>query len=665
MAKHNLVIVESPTKAKTIRNFLADEFTIVSSMGHIRDLPVKVLGLDVKDNFKATYAIIAKKKKIVALLRKHYKENDFVYIATDGDREGEGIAWHIKEVLKIPDSKIKRTVFHEITKTAIRDAFKNPGVINMNLVNAYKARRFLDRLVGYQISPILWKKIAYGLSAGRVQSVALKMIVEREKEIRNFKPEKYWKVGAEFEHNGNAVSAELVRVGSSDAKEGKIFDGKLIKEVSELEGRNFGVSGVGITEKKLSPPGPFITSTLQQQANTNFGFSSKKTMAVAQQLYEGVDLPTGRTGLITYMRTDSLSVAKQAQVQARKFIEGKYGLEFLPAKIPFYKTKAAHSQEAHEAIRPVDVNVVPSGISENLSGEQNLLYDMIWRRFVASQMAGALQEIATVHIDGENYFFRASQSVLKKAGFITLFRKRIEEDKKHRKIYDALGKIKKGDAVKLLKIETTEHETLPPPHYNDASIVKILEEKGIGRPSTYASIIETLLRRKYVVRNKKQILLREIGEVVSGVLDEHFPLITDYNFTSGLEEKLDDIANAKTDDIAVLKNFYKDFLPLLEKAKVNIKPLKRVTDRKCPWCGSMLVEKVSKNGKFLYCSGFPACVYRIYFEDGKEILPEKKFCGKCGAPMVLRVGRLGYFNACSKFPKCRNIVPFNQQAAGK
>jgi len=665
MAKNNLVIVESPTKAKTIKNFLADNFIIVSSMGHIRDLPVKVLGLDVEDNFKATYAVIPNKKKIVALLRKHYKESDLVYIATDGDREGEGIAWHIKEVLKIPDSKLKRTVFHEITKTAINEAFKNPGGLNMNLVNAYKARRSLDRLVGYQISPILWKKIAYGLSAGRVQSVALKMIVEREKEIRNFKPEKYWKVGASFQHDGSAVSAYLVRVGASDAKDGKIYDRKLLDGVKELEGRDFSVSGVSSAEKKLSPPKPFTTSTLQQQANGNFSFSSKKTMVVAQQLYEGVDLPEGRTGLITYMRTDSLSVAKQAQVQARKFIEEKYGSELLPEKIPFYKTKAAHSQEAHEAIRPVDVNVIPSEISANLSPDQNILYDMIWRRFIASQMAGALQEIATVSIEGENYFFRSSQSVLKKAGFITLFNRRMEEDKKHREVYASLKKIQKGDAVKLLKIETTDHETLPPAHYNDASIVKVLEEKGIGRPSTYASIIETLLRRKYVTRNRRQILLREIGEVVSGILDEHFPLITDYNFTSGLEEKLDDIANAKTDDIAVLKNFYKDFLPLLEKAKVNIKSLKRVTDRKCPWCGSMLVEKVSKNGKFLYCSGFPACVYRVYTEDGKEILPEKKFCGKCNAPMVLRTGRRGFFYACSKFPKCRNIVSFSPPDAGK
>lgn len=663
--KKNLVIVESPTKAKTIKNFLTDDFIILSSMGHIRDLPVRVLGIDVKDNFKSTYEVIAKKKKIVTQLRKQYKESDFVYIATDSDREGEGIAWHIKEVLKIPENKIRRTVFHEITKSAVKDAFKTPGSINMNLVNAYKARRLLDRLVGYQISPILWKNIAYGLSAGRVQSVALKMIVEREKEIRSFKPEKYWKVSADFDHKGKTVSSALVRVGESDVKEGKIFDKKLIEGVKDLEGKDFGVSGVSRIEKKLSPPRPFITSTLQQQANTNLGFSSRRAMSIAQQLYEGVDLPEGRTGLITYMRTDSMTVAKQAQVQARNFIEKNYGKKFLPAKIPHYKTKAAHSQEAHEAIRPANVNIIPSDISENLSKEQYLLYDMIWKRFVASQMTGALMDILTVNIAAENYFFRTSQGILKEPGFLTLFQKRIDDDKNNRKVYEVLGTIKKGDNVKLLKIETAEHETMPLPHYNDASLVKVLEEKGIGRPSTYASIIETLLRRKYVIRNRKQLLLCEIGEVVSDVLDEHFPLITDYNFTSVLEGKLDEIANAKTDDIAVLKDFYKQFLPLLEKAKVNIKPLKKVTDRKCPWCGSNMVEKMSRFGRFLYCSGFPACVYRIYTEDGKEIIPEKSFCSKCTAPMVLRTGRRGFFYACSKFPKCRNIVSFNREEPGK
>jgi len=662
---HNLVIVESPTKAKTIKNFLSDDFIIVSSMGHIRDLPVKVLGIDVNDGFKSTYAVITKKKKIVTQLRKQYKESDLVYIATDSDREGEGIAWHIKEVLKIPGDKIRRTVFHEITKAAVKDAFKTPGSINMNLVNAYKARRLLDRLVGYQISPLLWKNIAYGLSAGRVQSVALKMIVEREKEIRKFKPDKYWKVDADFSHKGKTVSAALVKVGDSDVKDGKIFDRKLIKGVKDLEGRDFGVSGVRRSGKNLSPPRPFITSTLQQQANTNLGFSSKRAMSVAQQLYEGVDLPEGRTGLITYMRTDSMTVAKQAQVQARNFIEKKYGKKFLPEEIPHYKTKAAHSQEAHEAIRPSDVNIIPQDISENLSKEQYLLYDMIWKRFVASQMAGALLEVLTVHIDGENYFFRTSQGVLKEPGFLTLFQKRMDDDKKNRKVFEVLETLEEGSRVKLLKVETAEHETLPPPHYNDASLVKDLEEKGIGRPSTYASIIETLLRRKYVIRNRKQLLLCEIGEVVSDVLDEHFPLITDYNFTSDLEDKLDEIANAKTDDVAVLKDFYRQFLPLLKKAKVNIKPLKKVTDRKCPWCGSNMVEKMSRNGKFLYCSGFPACVYRVYTEDGKEILPEKSFCGKCNALMILRTGRRGFFYACSKFPKCRNIVSFNRQEPAK
>jgi len=660
--KKHLVIVESPTKAKTIKNFLTDEYVIMSSMGHIRDLPKKALGVDIKKGFKSSYGVIPAKKKLVTKLKEAYKNCDLVYLATDGDREGEGIAWHVKELLKIPEARTRRTVFHEITSDAIKKAFKKPLKLNMNLVKAYRVRRSLDRIVGYKISPILWRKIASGLSAGRVQSPALKLIAEREKEIRAFKPVTYWKAVGDFESGGGSLKADLVKFKGETLKDGRISDEAVLKGIENLKGKDFSVKKNNLTEKKISPPRPFTTSTLQQQANTVLGFSSRRTMIVAQQLYEGIDLPEGRTGLITYMRTDSVTVSKDAQSDARKLVEKNYGKSFLPAKSPLYKTKSAHSQEAHEAIRPVKVDVVPENIEDNLTSEQFKLYHLIWQRFMASQMIQALSNTRSVRLEGGAYIFKAVSSVLKDDGFLVLYSERIESDRAGRGLFEFMEKLTVGSAATLTGIETSEHETLPPPHYNEASLVKTLESKGIGRPSTYVSIIETLLRRKYVVRNKRQLLLQDIGEVVSDVLEKHFPLITDYEFTSKLEAKLDDVADAKTGEKEVLENFYKEFELLLEKAKTNMETLKKVTDRKCPWCGTNLVEKYSANGKFLYCgAGYKACVYRVYFSDEGELLPEKKFCPKCGKPMVLRVARRGPFYACSGFPSCKSIIPYGEE----
>ncbi|MFH2084785.1 MAG: type I DNA topoisomerase [Candidatus Omnitrophota bacterium] len=662
MKKH-LVIVESPTKAKTIKNFLSAEYTIMSSMGHIRDLPKKVLGVDIKNGFKSSYGVIPAKKKLVAKLKEAYKDCDLVYLATDGDREGEGIAWHVKELLKIPDDKTRRTVFHEITSEAIKHAFKKPVKLNMDLVKAYRVRRALDRIVGYKISPILWTKLASGLSAGRVQSPALKLIVEREKEIRAFEPVTYWKVAGDFKTSGGMLRADLVKAKGEAIKDERVSDESILKDIEKLKGADFSVKKNDITEKKISPPRPFTTSTLQQQANTVLGFSSRRTMIVAQQLYEGIDLPEGRTGLITYMRTDSVAVAKQAQAEARKLIESRYGKSFLPAKSPVYKTKSAHSQEAHEAIRPVKVDIIPENIEDNLSPEQFKLYHLIWQRFMASQMNQALSVTRSVRLEKDSYAFKAVTSVLKDAGFLTLYSERITADREARGLFEFMEKLAVASSALLQEIETSEHQTLPPPHYNEASLVKTLEAKGIGRPSTYVSIIETLLRRKYVVRNKRQLLLQDIGEVVSDVLEKHFPLITDYEFTSKLESMLDDVADAKIGEKEVLENFYKEFEVLLEKAKTDMETLKKVTDRKCPWCGTNLVEKYSANGKFLYCgAGYKACVYRVYFtEDGGELLPEKKFCPKCAKSMVLRVARRGPFYACSGFPSCKSIIPYGEE----
>ncbi|PIU18352.1 MAG: type I DNA topoisomerase [Elusimicrobia bacterium CG08_land_8_20_14_0_20_44_26] len=659
IVKKNLVIVESPTKAKTIKNFLPEGFTVLSSMGHIRDLPRKVMGVDVENGFKPTYTVIPGKQKIISQLKKEYDGCDKVYIATDSDREGEGIAWHIKAVLKIPDSKIRRTVFHEITKSAVQVAFKKPGSINENLVNAYKARRILDRLVGYLISPILWRNISSGLSAGRVQSAALKMIVEREREIRNFVPRTYWKVMALFKKGKSTIEAFLVKIGKNQLKDGKVEDVKLLESVENLSGKEFKIVRITRSVKKINAPAPFTTSTLQQQANTNLGFSSKRTMSVAQKLYEGIDLPQGRTGLITYMRTDSLFVSAEAQKNARKFIRNKFGDGFLPDKAPYYRKKSPHSQEAHEAIRPAVIDITPESIRDNLEPDEWNLYRLIWERFTASQMVNALSDIITAEFERDVFVFRASQSVITKPGYLVLYEKRMDEEEKNRAAFKTIEALKEGDEVELFKLEKSERQTLPPPHYNDASLVKILEEKGIGRPSTYASIIETLIKRKYAERNKRQLLLCEIGEVVSDALDAHFPLITDYNFTSELENSLDAIAAATSDEVKVLKDFYERFSKFIEKAKTNMTNLKKVTDRKCRWCGQPLIEKYSRYGKFLYCSaGYKVCVYRVYFTPDGELTPEKKQCPNCAMPMVLRIGRRGPFYACSGYPKCKTIVSY-------
>jgi len=658
----DLVIVESPTKAKTIKKIVGDNFLIISTMGHIRDLPQRYFGIDLKNNFKPTYVLIPGKKKTIKQLKDAYKKCDFVFLATDGDREGEGIAWHVKEILKIPDEKTKRTVFHEITEEAIKQAFSNPQSLNKALVEAYVARRLLDRIVGYKLSPVLWRKVAKGLSAGRVQSAALKLIVEREREIRSFKPKEYWKVAGFFSKQDKEFQASAVGFGGEKFKEGKIFDEEILKKIKKFEKKEFEIIEKTNSQKKNNPSPPFITSTLQQQANSVFGYPSRKTMTIAQQLYEGVDLPDGkRIGLITYMRTDSVKIAPVAQNSARKFIKEKFGEEFLPKRPPQYKTKSRLAQEAHEAIRPTNVFLVPEQIKESLTKEQFNIYSLIWKRFVASQMKPAVMKTIIVKIARETCIFQATKTLIKEKGHLLLYEERLKEDEKNREAFKLLENLEKSDKVLLEKVEVSKHLTQPPPHYTDASLVKILEEKGIGRPSTYASIIDTLIRRSYIYRNRRQLLLKEIGEVVIDLLDKFFPLITDYNFTAKVEEKLDLIASSSTTANQVLKEFYDNFEKLLENAEKKIKPLTKVLDEKCPWCGTNLIEKMTKNGKLHVCPN-PACPYRMYLTDKGVLKPEKVFCPKCGSPMILVVGRKGPFYLCQKYPRCKTTKSYEENS---
>jgi len=656
----DLVVVESPTKAKTIKKIIGNNFLVVSTMGHIRDLPQRYFGIDLKNNFKPTYVLIPGKKKTIKQLKDAYKKCNFVFLATDGDREGEGIAWHVKEILKISDEKAKRTVFHEITEDAIKQAFSNPQSLNKALVEAYVARRLLDRIVGYKLSPVLWRKVAKGLSAGRVQSAALKLIVEREREIRNFKPRKYWKIAGFFLSQSKKFQAEAVEYRGEKFKEGKIFDEEILKKIKEIEKQEFEVIEKANSQKKNNPSPPFTTSTLQQQANSLFSYSSKKTMTIAQQLYEGIDLPDGkRIGLITYMRTDSVKIAPVAQNYARKFIKEKFGEQFLPKRPPQYKTKSRLAQEAHEAIRPTNVFLVPEKIKESLTKEQFNIYSLIWKRFVASQMKPAVMKTITIKLSRETCIFQATKTIIKEKGYLLLSEGRLKEDEKNREVFKILENLKKGDKVLLEKIEISQHLTQPPPHYTDASLVKILEEKGIGRPSTYASIIDTLIRRSYIYRNKRQLLLKEIGEVVIDLLENFFPLITDYNFTAKVEEKLDLIASSKATSNQVLKEFYENFEKLLENAEKKIKPLTKVLVEKCPWCGANLVEKMTKNGKLHVCSN-SGCPYRLYLTDKGVLEPEKMFCPKCGSPMILVVGRRGPFYLCQKYPRCKTTKSYEK-----
>jgi len=692
MAAKNLVIVESPAKAKTINKYLGPDFSVQASMGHIRDLPSKGLNVDIENNFEPTYEITPGRKKIVGSLKASAKDCKRLYLATDLDREGEAIAWHLSQVLGVPDEKTNRVIFNEITKKAIEQAFANPGKIDIDKVMAQQARRILDRIVGYQISPLLWKKVARGLSAGRVQSVTVKMIVEREREIRAFKPVEYWLIPAVFTNQldkksqysqqwrqfiqtkdekdkgptvaqqndwfaaHSAFIAELSTITGKTFSAGNVAEAQKIYQA--LQNAEFVVSGIQVKDSTSRPAPPFITSTLQQAAANRLVFSTKRTMQVAQQLYEGIDLGSmGALGLITYMRTDSTHLSSEALADARRYIGNNIGSRYVPEK-PNYYASGKNAQQAHEAIRPTDVDIVPEQINELLTDEQFKLYQLVWRRFVASQMADAQWNTTTLEITADTSIgkccYKAQGRVLVFDGFTRIWPTGSSELQ--------LPQLKQGDKIAAIDIKAEQHFTKPPARYNEASLVKALEKEGIGRPSTYASIISTIQERGYVQQFDRQFHSTDIGEVVTEKLDEFFPKIMDMAFTRYMEQQLDKIEEQHLDWLAVLNEFYGPFRQNLEKATEEMKHAKaesKPSEYTCPDCGKNLVYRFGRNGRFLSCSGYPDCKFTSPCDrDGKMLVDEvtEHKCPNCGKPMVKKRSRFGVFLGCSDYPNCKTTL---------
>jgi DNA topoisomerase-1 len=664
----NLVIVESPAKAKTIEKFLGKDYKVLASYGHVRALPSKQGSVDIEHDFEPKYAVLPDSKKHIQSIKKDLKNSDSLLLATDPDREGEAIAWHLLAALDLGKEKkldIKRVVFHEITRDAIVNAIRHPRDISKDLVDAQQARSVLDYLVGFNLSPFLWKKIRYGLSAGRVQSVALRLICEREQEIKAFTVREYWTISAELATSGGqAFTANLVE--TSNGKLGK-FDipdenaaGKLI---SSLSGHDYRVGKVTKTERKRIPAPPFTTSTLQQEAARKLGFSAKKTMSVAQKLYEGIDVGDGAQGLITYMRTDSVVLSQQALTEAKDLITRVYGGQYALEKPRFFKNKSKNAQEAHEAVRPTELTKMPPSIKQFLSPDQYRLYDLIWKRTVACQMAEALLDQTSVDIDaGEGYVFRASGSVIRFPGFMKLYIEGLDDEVAEKE--GTLPPLREEEQLHLRELLPEQHFTQPPPRYTEATLVKTLEEYGIGRPSTYASIMNTLLERKYVTLDKKRFFPEDVGMVVNDLLVKHFTHYVDYNFTASLEEELDQVSRGEKRWKPLLHQFWEPFHSLLKKKEGEVTKsdvTTEATDEQCPQCGNQLVVKLGKFGRFYACSGYPECKYiRPLEKEGKEqeepVFSDEK-CDKCGSQMLIKQGRYGKYLACSSYPSCKNIQP--------
>ncbi len=660
----NLVIVESPTKAKTISKFLGKNYDVKSSFGHIRDLPQKEMGIDINDHFTPTYVIEgAEKKKTAEELKKAAKKSDKIYFATDEDREGEAIAWHLSEILKTKKDKIKRITFHEITKEAIEKSIKHPRVIDTNRVNAQQARRILDRLVGYELSPFLWKKVAKGLSAGRVQSVAVRLLVEREREISQFDKKEYWTIDAIFtthDPSGNEFDlknlpkgyfvAKLFAINGKSLGKFEISDEKHAKELlGDLTGAKYFISKIEKKETKKSPQPPLITSTLQQSANSKFGFSAKQTMRVAQQLYE--------QGYITYMRTDSLALSSKFLKEAKYYISSKIGENYSLKNPRVFKSKAKTAQEAHEAIRPTQTSADPNSLTRKLDKNQKKIYELIWRRAVASQMQDAILDNVSVDINAKTdaeYVFRASGQTIKFDGFLKISRSSLKEE--------ILPELEKGQKVKAARILPNQHFTEPPPRYSDASLVKSLEEYEIGRPSTYAPTISTIIERGYAERIEgRRLKPTDMAFLVNDILVEHFPKITDYTFTARMEEELDEIANGKVEWEKSISDFYHPFKQnLMEKTQTLSKKdlTEEKTDQLCEKCGRPMIIKTGRFGRFFACSGFPECKNTKQIgKDGQMKQTEKtnEKCPECGGPMEVKHGRFGKFLGCLKYPECKGI----------
>lgn len=657
-AGKHLVIVESPTKAKTITRFLGSEYVVESSFGHIRDLPKSKLGVDVEHDFAPQYVIPTDKRTRVTNLKKLASKADIVYFATDEDREGEAISWHLQHVLDVPEEKSRRIAFHEITPTAITEAIAHPRALDQHLVDAQQARRILDRLVGYELSPFLWKKVTKGLSAGRVQSVAVRLIVEREREIQAFVAQEYWTIEADLEKNSVVFTARLYK------KDGEVLDKFALTTKEEadgvfnaLEGASWRVVDISVKETKKSAPVPFTTSTLQQASHSRCHFSAKQTMMLAQQLYEGVDTGSGQEGLITYMRTDSVILADVFLKEAQGFLAESYGAQYAGGA-RYYKTKSKLAQEAHEAIRPTSVSRTPESVRGFLNDQQWKLYDLIWRRAVASQMPDAKFESTTADIVPEReglqeHVFRATGQVCVFDGFLKVYETEIEEG--------TLPKLAADDVLALKELKPLQHFTKPPARYSEATLVKVLEEHGIGRPSTYAPTISTIVDRNYVQREEGKLKPTEIAFLVNDLLVEHFPNIVDYAFTAHMEDDLDTVAEGKKDWVPLIREFYEPFHENLTKksAELTKKDFSvEETDQICDKCGKPMIIRIGRYGKFLACSGFPDCKNAKPIEGeapAGEEAPNVDPCEKCGSPMVMKRGRFGSFLGCSKYPECKNI----------
>ena len=635
--KTDLVIVESPSKAKTIGKYLGPGYEVKASMGHVRDLPKSKLGVDIEGGFAPDYQPIKGKEDVIGDLKKAAKKSGRVYLATDPDREGEAISWHLKELLGIPDDKTYRVTFNEITKKVVNDSIAAPRAIDQDLVNAQQARRILDRIVGYQLSPLLWRKIRRGLSAGRVQSVATRLVVEREEEIRAFQPQEYWSIEAALARVAPNLGSFKAQFYGREKKMELHSAAQAQAVVDAVEQGDFSVSRVKRQEKNRQPAPPFTTSTLQQEASRKLNMTPARTMSIAQQLYEGIDISgEGAVGLITYMRTDSLRLSEEALAAAKDFIHHRYGPEYYPPATRHFKTKGS-AQDAHEAIRPSDVTLTPEDIKKDLTGEQYRLYKLIWSRFLACQMANAVYDSLSIEVENSGYTFRASHSSLKFSGFTAVYEEGKDEEEEERS--SPLPDLKEGEALDSQGLTQSQHFTQPPARYSEASLIRALEEKGIGRPSTYAPTISTILNRYYVVKEGKALRPTPLGEVVTGLMKDKFQDIVDPTFTAQMEEKLDEVEEGKTDWKKVLSDFYQDFEKELTRAEKEldgerIKVPDEVSEEICPQCGRNLVVKMGRFGQFLACPGWPECDFTM-----PMVIEMPGKCPKCGGRLLKRTGK--------------------------
>ena len=650
-SKKDLVIVESPAKARTIEKYLGGSYKVVASMGHLRDLPKNKLGVDIENGFTPEYIPVSARNDVIEDLKKRSKSAGTVYLATDPDREGEAISWHLKELLDLPESKARRVTFNEITKKVVQDSIAHPRDIDMDLVDAQQARRVLDRIVGYKLSPLLWRKVRRGLSAGRVQSVAIRMVVDREREIRAFEPEEYWHLDAHLDRTDKPGAFVARYFGEGEKKRELRSEAEVMSVIADVEKAPWEIASVKRGERQRSPAPPFITSTLQQEASRRLGLTPRRTMSIAQQLYEGVDITgEGTVGLITYMRTDSLRLSEDALAAAGSFIRSHYGSEYYPGKPRRFKTKAG-AQDAHEAIRPSDVNLTPEQVKKDLTAEQYRLYRLIWGRFTASQMSNAVYDNVVIDAVSAGHTFKANHSALRFPGYTAVYEEHSDDEEEP--VKKPLPDLREGETVVLKKLTREQKYTEPPARYTEATLIRAMEEKGIGRPSTYAPTISTITGREYVVKEGKYLKPTSLGEVITQLMEERFPDIVDLKFTARMEDRLDEIESGKIPWRDVLSDFYGGFDSELTRAEkalegVHLKVPDEVTDEVCEKCGRKLVVKNGRFGRFLACPGFPECNFT------KPIVIEMPgACPKCGGRILKRTSKKGYpYYACERSAEC-------------